>query len=295
MILKFFILLSLLSASLAILSFPKSSQNNFLIKFSDIQKGIKAVQKGVKDGVKNVEKVIKTSQKVASVISKVSAATATSTRQGDSGSYESFALCGVCQGVIDEFIFMRRVEHLNDTELIDMSIEFCEIFELQSPRVCRGIIELNAPSILHIIDYREDLTSDNICRFLLDDGDCASQPDDEHLNFVVNIDDYVENCDSENLISHQIPTDGDDLVIVHITDIHVDFKYKKGSLAACKDFACCRYDAEDGDNVNATLLAGYWGDYRGCDTPWHAVEDSFEQIKKKHPVSYNFFLYIFFY
>lgn len=31
--------------------------------------------------------------------------------------------------------------------------------------------------------------------------------------------------------------------------------------------------------------AGYWGDYRDCDSPWVAILDVFTQINQTHPVS----------
>lgn len=30
--------------------------------------------------------------------------------------------------------------------------------------------------------------------------------------------------------------------------------------------------------------AGYWGDYRHCDTPWQAIEDAIHHIKGTHEV-----------
>lgn len=298
MILKLSIILIfsiLLSESLGALKLPKFNQKSFSLKFSDIQKGIKNFQKVIKTSqkvIKTSQKVIKTSQKVASIITKVSATS--STRQGE-GVYESYAVCSVCQSVIDEFMFMRRVEFINETDLIAVSIELCELFEIQTERVCRGVIELNAPTILYIVDQRQDLTADTVCRFLLDDGDCLNPYNDDNLDFAVTIDENVnENSENENeniVTTTSSPQQqqllDDDLVIVHITDIHVDFKYKKGALAACKDFACCR-DMEISDDVNATLLAGYWGDYRGCDTPWHALEDAFNQIVRQHSVGFFF-------
>lgn len=282
----------LLSESLGAFKLPKFNQKSFSLKFSDIQKGIKNFQQVIKTSqkvIKTSQKVIKTSQKVASIITKVSATS--STRQGE-GAFEFFPVCSVCQSVIDEFMFMRRVELLNDTDLIAVSIELCELFEIQTERVCRGVIELNAPTILYIVDHRQNLTADTVCRFLLDEGDCLNPHNDDNLEFTVTINDNIdENSKNENeyiVTSTSSPQQSldDDLVIVHITDIHVDFKYKKGALAACKDFACCR-DMEISDEVNATLLAGYWGDYRGCDTPWWALKDAFEQIVRQHLVGFT--------
>jgi hypothetical protein len=264
MSLKFFLLLLFATSSFAALQFDLRT-----INFGTIVKG-----------VKNVQKVVKFSQKLIKVVSNIPPAS--TTRQG-SDTFDSFALCSVCQNVIDELMFMRREEQLNSTELIDLSIEFCNMLEIQSERVCRGVIELNAPSIIYIVDNRKDLTADTVCKVLLDDGECFEPSDDKSYDFSISIDEYEEHSEDDvKEVTTLAPTE--DLTIVHITDIHVDSKYKKGSLAVCDDFACCRDVPQKDDEINSTLLAGYWGDYRGCDTPWIAVEDAFEQIKKQHKV-----------
>lgn len=259
---KLFLILLLANASFAALQFDLRT-----IKFGDIVKG-----------VKNVQKVVKFSQKLVKVVSSI--APASTTRQG-SNTFDSYAICSVCQNVIDELMFMRRDEQLNSTELIELSIEFCNMLEIQSERVCRGVIELNAPSIIYIVDNRKELTADTVCKVLLDDGECLEPADDKSYDFVISIDEYEENSEDIKEMTTLVPSE--DLNIIHITDIHVDLKYKKGALAVCDDFACCRDYSQD-DEINSTLLAGYWGDYRGCDMPWNAVEDAFGQIRRQHKV-----------
>lgn len=269
MFLKFFVLLLVANASLAALQYDLRT-----INFGTIVKG-----------VKNVQKVVKFSQKLVKVVSSI--APASTTRQG-TNVFESYALCSVCQNVIDELMFMRRVEQLNSTELIDLSIEFCNMLEIQSERVCRGVIELNAPSIIYIVDNRKDLTADTVCKVLLDDGECFEPSDDNSYDFTISIDEYEEHSkDDENEVAATILAPSEDLTIVHLTDAHLDLKYKKGSLAVCDDFACCRDLSKKSDDGNATKLAGYWGEYWGCDTPLNAVEDIFKQIKMQHKVKFK--------
>lgn len=266
MSLKFFLFLLLANASFAALQFDLRT-----IKFGDIVKG-----------VKNVQKVVKFSQKLVKVVSSI--APASTTRQG-TNTFESYALCSVCQNVIDELMFMRRDEQLNSTELIDLSIEFCNMLEVQSERVCRGVIELNAPSIIYIVDNRKELTADTVCKVLLDDGECFEPSDDKSYDFAISIDEYEEHSEDDiKEVTTLAPAE--DLTIIHITDIHIDLKYKKGALAVCDDFACCRDYPQKDDEINSTLLAGYWGDFRGCDTPLNAIEDAFEQIRKQHKVEF---------
>lgn len=79
------------------------------------------------------------------------------------------------------------------------------------------------------------------------------------------------------------PEDGDDIInIVHITDIHYDPKYEPYGNSDCGEPTCCRRGQND-TNVNGRL-AGYWGDYSSCDSPWHAVVDVLDHIRATHEV-----------
>ncbi len=70
--------------------------------------------------------------------------------------------------------------------------------------------------------------------------------------------------------------------VLHLADIHWDPEYLPSSNAVCGDPLCCRASSEE--VVNATDAAGYWGDYRFCDMPWHFIENSVSQIAAQHPV-----------
>lgn len=62
--------------------------------------------------------------------------------------------------------------------------------------------------------------------------------------------------------------------LIHLTDFHVDPKYKFGSNAECGRPLCCQSDYEDPQNPENA--AGKWGDYRLCDMPWHSLESALE-------------------
>ena len=208
-----------------------------------------------------------------------------------------FYACDVCFTSIEELMFIRRVELLNDTNLVDLVVELCTALEIQKERECRGIIELYAPTILYIIDNRQDLSAETVCKFLLNDGDCVNSHDDDILEFTVAIKDNNPREEVQNEVEtpEVLSTNSsstDDMIIVHLTDIHVDMKYKTGAMAKCKKYACCRDINKNDTTVKSSHLAGYWGDYRSCDTPLNAIEDAFHHIVEQHPVS-SFFYYNF--
>nr|CAD7605997.1 unnamed protein product [Timema genevievae] len=74
----------------------------------------------------------------------------------------------------------------------------------------------------------------------------------------------------------------DTMTIVHVTDMHYDPTYLVGGRGDCGDPTCCR--EEQGTPTDGTIAAGYWGDYRHCDTPAQAVNDTLMHIKQQHQV-----------
>lgn len=69
--------------------------------------------------------------------------------------------------------------------------------------------------------------------------------------------------------------------VVQITDIHFDPYFSPGTRSDCGEPVCCR-------NVNgpaSTLasMAGIWGDYTDCDTPYFTIDAALKQVSNAHP------------
>jgi len=79
--------------------------------------------------------------------------------------------------------------------------------------------------------------------------------------------------------------DAPTLKVLHLTDVHVDPHYTPGSNAECDEPVCCRKG--QGDPKEEKDLAGYWGDYRDCDSPMHAFKDLIKHAAHQHPVWKN--------
>lgn len=69
------------------------------------------------------------------------------------------------------------------------------------------------------------------------------------------------------------------LKILHLSDIHHDSDYAVGSNAVCNEPLCCRAGSFPKKPEDA---AGQWGDLRSCDTPWHVLENSLDQLTAQH-------------
>lgn len=126
---------------------------------------------------------------------------------------------------------------------------------------------------MHIIDKKPNLTGSTMCGVVLESNSCPLT--DNEYNWTINIDD--------NLGKTVVEKENDETInIVQITDLHYDPKYEPYGNSKCGEPTCCR-KGQNGTNNNGAL-AGYWGDYNNCDTPWHSVTDALYHIKETHNV-----------
>ncbi|EGI64819.1 Sphingomyelin phosphodiesterase [Acromyrmex echinatior] len=158
-------------------------------------------------------------------------------------------------------------------------IKICTLLKLQSPQVCDGVITINLPTILYIIDSKPNLTADTICGVLLESPFCPLN--NNEFNWTVNIDDgppkYIKPEESNETIN-----------ILQITDIHYDPNYEPYGNAYCNEPTCCRKGQNDTNTSGK--VAGYWGDYHYCDSPWHSVLDVLDHVIAEHQnISYVYF------
>ena len=71
------------------------------------------------------------------------------------------------------------------------------------------------------------------------------------------------------------------LKFLQITDIHFDPYFSPGTRTDCGEPVCCR--SNNGPANSKSSMAGLWGDYMECDTPYFTVENSLQRIRTRHP------------
>lgn len=130
---------------------------------------------------------------------------------------------------------------------------------------------------------RPNLSSEYICSITLQNYNCG--PRFEPKKLLVNIDQSGPRLTHSKTLTR---TEQAPLMVVQITDPHYDPYYTVGGNAKCDYGACCnRWQGLPKRNVDA---AGFWGDYNRCDTPRHAVNDTFYQIRGQHSsIDYIYF------
>ncbi|KAH8407108.1 hypothetical protein KR222_006554, partial [Zaprionus bogoriensis] len=162
-----------------------------------------------------------------------------------------------------------------DEDARNALLRICDYFSIQTPAVCGGLFDLNWP----ILDYIFNETiaeSSSICG-MLPISICQLEQEEYTLN--LNITGQSPSESNSELAERS----DQDLLVLHLTDIHYDPDYRSGSLADCDEPICCRDELPTGSNA---VGAGYWSDYRSCDTPRHLILNTFEHIKKTHKLDW---------
>lgn len=86
-------------------------------------------------------------------------------------------------------------------------------------------------------------------------------------------DDYIQNLYEQMA---QSETKRPTLMALHLSDIHIDFEYKAGTISNCGEYLCCRevngYPTKPGQNA-----AGEWGS-EGCDIPVKTFQSMLDSL-----------------
>lgn len=123
------------------------------------------------------------------------------------------------------------------------------------------------------IGRKSKLSSSEMCAGLL--GLNCAKTITKNLNWTVPLPSMITEKATANGL-HKPQT----FSFLQITDVHADLQYLANSNANCGYPVCCR---QNDANVLPTDKAGYWGDYRRCDTPLSTVRNALKRISDAHP------------
>ncbi|XP_043498948.1 sphingomyelin phosphodiesterase-like [Polistes fuscatus] len=191
----------------------------------------------------------------------------------------SIGICTICKAILQTFIKFRQ-QGMSDDDIAKNVIKLCVLLNFQHEKVCSGVVKLNLPIIVHILDLKQNINASDICGIVLESKSCPLNA--EKYEWSVPIDHItIDEISSKN-------TSNETIRIIQITDIHYDPKYEPNGNPLCKEPTCCR----KGQNItnSSNKLAGFWGDYNDCDTPWHSVVNALAHIKDTHQnINYVYF------
>lgn len=116
------------------------------------------------------------------------------------------------------------------------------------------------------------MTASTICGVVLESKSCPLT--DPGYNWSISI------SESSNAPIPESDEAGE-MNVLQLTDFHYDPWYEPNGNANCGEPLCCRHGQ---NTTEVTSLAGFWGDYESCDTPWHSIIDALIHIKHTHKV-----------
>ncbi len=122
--------------------------------------------------------------------------------------------------------------------------------------LCHGILKEYVPVMINMVD--DSLNRGSYC---YDFGICPSKPETPIPN-TPQILSNLSNLNGEKDWYNWNNLTGSGYFI-HVTDFHIDSKYKEGISSNCTLPLCCR--VQEGSvllNNTSKLSAGYWGDFR---------------------------------
>ncbi|KAB0799307.1 hypothetical protein PPYR_07187 [Photinus pyralis] len=187
--------------------------------------------------------------------------------------------CTFCKTAIGVVITTRKIGTSKD-RLVSMFTNLCILSKMASEEECKGLINLNIDTILYVIDNQPSLRPSKICSILFQDLHCQDLFGREWDLGLPPYEPQAQNNIPDDIQSGSVK-------VLHITDLHYDSRYEVGSNADCGLCVCCQKGTVPSSESTA---AGYWGDYRDCDVPWHSFLDLLTHVKEEHKdISYVYF------
>ncbi|RXG73749.1 Sphingomyelin phosphodiesterase, partial [Armadillidium vulgare] len=182
--------------------------------------------------------------------------------------------CNACRGGMGLLQHYIKTGKTRD-EIVYAVSKLCSSFKIETPRVCYGIINLMADELIYVVQ-NVVMTPDEVCGFVI--GSVCGDPYNPYHEWRVTFP-PVPKPPIQTVFGYK--AEQTTLKVLHLSDTHFDPEYYEGSNADCGEPLCCRISS--GRPKRKQDAAGYWGDYRKCDTPQRTIYSMFENIAYVHP------------
>ncbi|KAF5302364.1 hypothetical protein FQA39_LY10403 [Lamprigera yunnana] len=191
------------------------------------------------------------------------------------------SLCSICNTTVDIIIQAAR-NGIPIEFLANAAIRICTVLNILSSEICKGVVESYVDTFEYIIK-RSRVTSERVCSIVLQEYDCI---DNSTEDWTINIPSPPSQTDSVDNYKEET-FEAKPFKVLQLTDLHYDPNYRPNSNANCGEPVCCQKGSTPATPEDA---AGYWGDYRHCDLPWHAFVDALNHIVTEHQdIDYIYF------
>jgi len=158
-------------------------------------------------------------------------------------------------------------------QLIADATMMCSTFRMVSIRMCEGLVSNFGPEVYYVMKHT-DQNPEQICGFMFGEA-CNNQPSQRHEWDIL-----LPPINKPQPDSFQHSNEKT-FKVLQLSDTHFDPFYEEGTNANCGEPLCCR--SSSGPIMYEDDRAGYWGDYRKCDTPLRTLESMYRHIVERHP------------
>jgi len=182
------------------------------------------------------------------------------------------ASCTACKTGLMFLSFYIQSGVTYETLLSDAH-NMCYTFRMISRRMCVGLVDSFGPEVYHVVKNL-DQSPEEMCGFMF--GEACNKPFSEKHDWEVLLPPVAK-----PVVESKEPGKVNKVLkILHLSDTHWDPHYLEGSNANCGEPMCCRHTS--GPVLYGEDKAGFWGDYRKCDTPLRTIKSMYEHIRIEH-------------
>lgn len=163
------------------------------------------------------------------------------------------------------------------SQIYKLANTYCALAHIESPVVCSKVTKLFNREVVKVLTNAV-VTPNQVCG-LLSNNTCGHFYD-PMAEWEVNLN-VSASLDQEQLakffqLKDQVQ-DKSPYRVIHISDTHVDLRYKEGAEANCPEPLCCQA-ASTSSNQSRSEKSGFWGTYSNCDVPLRTLVSALKAL-----------------
>ncbi|CAI5441593.1 unnamed protein product [Caenorhabditis angaria] len=192
-------------------------------------------------------------------------------------SYEFQPTCVSCTALVSVVSLVLKYD-FSEPVVLELATVICKLFAKQSWAVCDGISSQFRDEFFYVFRQLAAESPSQICGILL--PDCSDPTDPSESGWIIDLPPKIKKLNKQR--NSQIKqSESQNMHILQLTDLHVDFDYVHPSEAECSDPVCCRKLSS-----SPKLSSGYWGTAAKCDIPFWTVENMLSHINSTHSIDF---------
>ena len=185
------------------------------------------------------------------------------------GGVKSVVECALCRLAMDAALWRFETPDRKYKGLFAFIIQTCINLHIEETEVCVGVVKAMKNETQFLL-ANINVTGEMICGLITPLSCKTTHLSWNENRWVIPLPKRHKAFNSRNR------TEGKAMKVLQISDLHIDLRYTPSSQVNCNEPLCCRQPAKTGDT-----LAGYWGSYGYCDTPYWTAVNFLEHVSQQ--------------